>query len=1118
MSKRISQKELEQSVKNMKPGNHLCCIYRTEKEHRALNTTFIRQGLEQGQKIFYIVDGHTAEEILNYLQDDGVVVEPYLESGQLATPLVNETYMRGGSFDPDAMIDLLRYETQRALEQGYTALRVTGETTWALKNPRGSEQFIEYEAKLNEFFPASKCLGLCQYDKRRFKPAFLLDVLATHPIAVIGTEVFDNPYYMPAKDLLGPDPEAAQLDNRLNNLRKTKQADRALHESEEKYRKLFEEARDGIVLADPETGIIIDCNYETTRLVGRVKSELIGQPQTILHPSSNIYGKFSTSFRKHRKRFEGHVLEDSIITSAGEIKDVAIKANLLQVGNRKLIQGIFHDITDRKRKEESLKLFRALIERSNDAIEVLDPETGHLLDVNDKACADLGYSRDELLSLKVFDIDPGIDPSLYTKVLMDELRKKGSLTTETLHLRKDGTTFPVELNLSYVQLDRGYLVNVARDITERKQADEALRESEKKYRTILESIEEGYYETDLKGTFTFFNDSMRRISGYTRDELMGMNNRDFLTPETARNIYKIFNKVYQTGKPATILGHEFIRKDGSKIAIEASASLIKDSEDKPLGFRGIIRDVTEEQKIESELIQTKNFLRNIFDSSAEGITTTDLHGNIIYMSPRAKHILGYDQNELIGKKIYSLYSNGKEDAKAIMRALTEKGELRSHETTFLRKGGKLVETNLSASLLKNDRGETIGTLGIFSDITQEKKLEAQLLQAQKMEAIGTLAGGVAHDFNNILTTIIGNAELMLMATDKDTPLHEGIEEIKTAGERAAALTSQLLAFSRKQITQPKVVDLKRLLADIEKMLTRLIGENIEILIITRPDLWRVEIDPGQMEQAIMNLAVNAKDAMPNGGKITIETANVRLSKPYFADHGIPDEPPGPYVMVSVSDTGIGMDEHIRKHIFEPFYSTKEKGKGTGLGLSTVYGIVKQNRGFIWVYSEPGHGSTFKIYLPRVNGGLKTEKKEQTPVDNLVGTETVLIIEDDAPLRDFAKKALQQYGYRVLAAESGEAALRMSKEHKGPIDLVVTDVVMPEMNGKETIERLQPHHPLMKVIYTSGYTDNAIVHFGVLKSGLNFLEKPFSPENLARKVREVLDEKDKDCHSVVKDGN
>jgi nitrogen-specific signal transduction histidine kinase/CheY-like chemotaxis protein len=411
---------------------------------------------------------------------------------------------------------------------------------------------------------------------------------------------------------------------------------------------------------------------------------------------------------------------------------------------------------------------------------------------------------------------------------------------------------------------------------------------------------------------------------------------------------------------------------------------------------------------------------------------------------------------------------------------------------------------MSASLLKDETGETIGTLGIISDITEEKRLKAQLQQAQKMEAIGKLAGGVAHDFNNILTTIIGNADLILATPIKDETIHDEIEEIKSAGQRAAALTRQLLAFSRKQIIQPEIVDLNTMLTDIEKMLVRLIGENIEFLIIPEFPLWQVEIDPGQMEQVIMNIVVNAKDAMPNGGKLTIQTANVDLDTSYFAEHGIVEKELGPYVMVAVSDTGIGMDKKIQEHIFEPFYTTKDKQRGTGLGLSTVYGIVKQNGGFIWVYSESGQGSTFKIYLPRTKKDVKTEEKDHTPVENLNGSETVLIVEDDALLLNFAEKALQQYGYRVLTARNGQDALRIGEEFEGQIDLMVTDVVMTTMNGKETAEHLQSRYSQMKVIYMSGYTDDTIVHLGVLEPGLNFLEKPFSPEGLARKVREVLD--------------
>jgi len=392
------------------------------------------------------------------------------------------------------------------------------------------------------------------------------------------------------------------------------------------------------------------------------------------------------------------------------------------------------------------------------------------------------------------------------------------------------------------------------------------------------------------------------------------------------------------------------------------------------------------------------------------------------------------------------------------------------------------------------------------DITEHKKLEAQLRQSQKMEAIGILAGGVAHDFNNILTTIIGNAELALMNVIKDKSLRKGIKEIKKAGERAASLTRQLLAFSRKQIVQPKILDINELLTDMEKMLGRLIGEDIEMLTIPAPALWQVEIDPGQIEQVIMNLAINAKDAMPRGGKLTIETANADLDENYSHEHGIEEKKSGRYVMLAVSDTGIGMDKETHEHIFEPFFTTKKVGKGTGLGLATVYGIVKQNNGFIWVYSEPKQGATFKVYLPEVKKDADPEKKEKKSVVKLNGSETVLIVEDDGLLRNLTQNTLQSYGYRILDAKNGEDAIRVCKEYDGRIDLMITDVVMPKIGGREAAKRLLPLYPQMKVIYMSGYTDDAIVHHGVLEPGLNFLEKPFTLEGLARKVREVLNQK------------
>ena len=418
-------------------------------------------------------------------------------------------------------------------------------------------------------------------------------------------------------------------------------------------------------------------------------------------------------------------------------------------------------------------------------------------------------------------------------------------------------------------------------------------------------------------------------------------------------------------------------------------------------------------------------------------------------------------------------------------------------------GGKGKWLFSTASPLKNLQGTVIGAIETFQDITERRSMERQLRQSQKMEAIGTLSSGIAHDFNNLLTVIIGNAQLALMDVIKDESLRKGIEEIKKAGDKAASLTRQLLAFSRKQIIKPEIIDLNKGINETEKMLKRMIGEDIEFLAVLEPELWKVFADSGQIDQVIMNMVVNARDAMPQGGKLTIETANADLDKNYFREHGIEGEKSGHYVVLAVSDTGIGMDKETREHIFEPFFTTKEVGKGTGLGLSTAYGIVKQNNGFIWVYSETGKGATFKVYLPRVERGVEAEEKERTCVEDLGGSETVLIVEDDDLLRNFAQKALQSYGYKVVVAENGEDALKVCKEHDGPIHLMITDVVMPKMGGKEAADRLQPLYPQMKVIYMSGYTDNAIVHHGVLEPGLNFLEKPFTPEGLARKAREEL---------------
>ena len=385
---------------------------------------------------------------------------------------------------------------------------------------------------------------------------------------------------------------------------------------------------------------------------------------------------------------------------------------------------------------------------------------------------------------------------------------------------------------------------------------------------------------------------------------------------------------------------------------------------------------------------------------------------------------------------------------------------------------------------------------------ERTRLETQLIQAQKMEAIGQLAGGVAHDFNNLLTAILGFADIALKRVGSKDPLTDDLGQIRNAGQRASELTRQLLAFSRKQIIAPRVVDLNTVVHGMEKLLRRVIGEDIDLITVLNPHLGRVKADVGQLEQVIMNLAVNARDAMPQGGKITIKSADADLDEAYARSHVAVK--PGPYVMLAVSDTGCGMDKATLARLFEPFFTTKDKGKGTGLGLSTVYGIVKQSNGNIWVYSEPGQGSTFKIYLPRVEEPLAAPRPGDVRKSAAGGSEVILVVEDDEMVRNLARVVLRQVGYAVLEAGNGDEALRLCEKHPGRIHLLLTDVIMPQMGGRELARRLKQLRPDLRIVFFSGYTSNAIVHHGILESGLAFLQKPFTLDALTQKVRAVLD--------------
>ncbi|HUL36078.1 MAG TPA: ATP-binding protein [Thermodesulfobacteriota bacterium] len=526
-------------------------------------------------------------------------------------------------------------------------------------------------------------------------------------------------------------------------------------------------------------------------------------------------------------------------------------------------------------------------------------------------------------------------------------------------------------------------------------------------------------------------------------------------------------------------------------------------------FNKMSRTIMKQQE---EVSKYTHRLRTLSENAPFGMVMIDKDGTFEYINPRFREIFGYDLEDIPDgrtwfRKAYPdpayrhhVISTWTDDLAGFMAG----GKTPRTFTVMCNDGTQKIINFIPVQL---ETGEHVVACEDITELkrSEEEKevLQEQLRQSQKVEAVGRLAGGIAHDFNNLLTVIKGYSELSRIELKEGDTLRGNIDEIQKATERAAGLTRQLLAFSRRQVMEMKVLDSNTLLRDLEKMLRRVIGEEIDMVIQPAGDLGRVRADVGQLEQIIINLAVNAKDAMPSGGKLTIETANVELDASYARSHV--DVKPGHYVMLSVSDTGIGMTPEVRERIFEPFFTTKEIGKGTGLGLSTVYGIVKQSKGHIWVYSTQGKGTAFKIYLPRVDDPMNERREEVLNKELPLGNETILIVEDEEEVRKLAGKILERQGYRILETFNGDDALAACEKSKSPIHLMLADVVMPGMSGSELAELLKPLYPEIKILYMSGYTDDAIVRHGVLEKGVNYIQKPFTMEGLARKVREVLDQ-------------
>lgn len=630
-----------------------------------------------------------------------------------------------------------------------------------------------------------------------------------------------------------------------------------------------------------------------------------------------------------------------------------------------------------------------------------------------------------------------------------------------------------------------------------------LLQREELFHLISENAADMIAVVDMEGKRIYNSLSYQKALGYSPEELQASSSFEQIHPDDRERVKESTEDARRSGIGKT-LEYRLRHKNGTWLVLESTSSVIRNTKGEPEKLVIVNRDVTERKRAEEALRRSEAGFRSVVEDAPYGIYRASTTGKFLQVNPALRKMLGYEAAEdLLGKDLASEIFRHTGDYQRLIEFLTRTDEIKDVEVEWKRRDGTPITVRCSGRRVNDENGAPAYLEVFAEDVTEKRVLERQLRMAQKMEAIGRLSGGIAHDFNNLLGVIIGYSRVLRKALANNAALCEHAVEIEKAGQRAASLTKQLLAFSRQQVLTPAVLNLNTLASDMEKMLPRLLGEDVEVSLTLDPDLGNVKADQSQIEQVIMNLAVNARDAMPMGGKLKIQTANMELDQAYTWNH--PGSKVGSYVMLAVTDTGTGMDAATLTHIFEPFFTTKERGKGTGLGLATVYGVVKQSNGYIWVDSAPGKGASFQIYLPRHVGEPAVDEQKVDLGEKLGGSESILLVEDAEPLRKLAQTFLAAAGFRVLSAASGEDALEVAARHGGTFDLLLTDVVMPGMNGRVLAEQLLPRQPGMKVLYMSGYTDSFIAGHGVLDpGGAQLLHKPFTEEVLIRKVREVLD--------------
>jgi len=888
-------------------------------------------------------------------------------------------------------------------------------------------------------------------------------------------------------------------------------AEEELRRSEERYRSLIVAIAEGVVVLDAE-GKITTCNPAAERILGLPTGQLIGRTLMDLRWGAIHEDGSPFPVEDHPALLTLRTGQPQLDVCMGIQKPdgtrmwINVSSQVILRKGEILPHSVvtsFVDITERKRTEEALRVsekrYRRFVERNTAGVLVNTPD-GRILQTNDALIRMLGYgSVQEILALTTPELYADLDDRAG---MIRLLKEKKALSNYELRFKcKDGGTVSVLASISLVEDGEDVIEGTLIDISERKRAQDALLEERRLLRTLIDNMPDCIYVKDAASRFLVANCGVAQLMGAKNpNDLLGRTDFDFFPKELATAYLDDEQAIIKSGK--TLLNQEEASVDAAGNAkwLLTSKVPIRDQDGQVIGIVGIGRDITIRKQTEKELRESEERFTKAFYSSPEGMSISTLsHQRIIEVNDAALRIWGYERSEVIGKTARELavWVNPAE-VSALLRGDSGHGPIRDKKTSIRTKSGVVRQVRISAETIQS-QGEPCFLI-IFRDVTEQETLEDQLRQAQKMEAVGLLAGGISHDFNNLLNVIQGNADLLMEEVQPGKPQHYA-EEIKKATQRATELTRQLLAFSRKQVLRSAVLDLNAVVGDVVKTLRHLIGEDVQIVVEGETNLASIWADPGQVEQILMNLATNARDAMPNGGMFTIRTENAELGPNDVARH--PYVVPGRYVRLSVRDTGLGMSEDIRSRAFEPFFTTKPPGRGTGLGLATVFGIVKQSGGYVWISSAVGAGTAFDIYFPRVDeaapalgGGLEVQSEYRK------GTETILVLEDEESLREVTCTILTGAGYSVLQAGQGGQAIALARQYMGPIHLMISDVILPDISGPSAMAAVQASHPETGVLFVSGYAEGFAVQ-RIIEAGVILLQKPVSRSDLLREVDEIL---------------